>query len=59
MTYEAASEEMATNARRIALALKRNGVKYLFGQSNPQTITLEYMDLGIREIGYRQENAGA
>ncbi len=59
MTYEAASEEMATNARRIALALKRNGVKYLFGQSNPQTITLECMDLGIREIGYRQENAGA
>lgn len=55
MTYE---NNKATNAERIALALKKNGVKYLFGQSNPQTITLACRKLGIREIGYRQENAG-
>lgn len=51
-------EKKATNAERFALALKKNGVKYLFGQSNPQTITLACRELGIREIGYRQENAG-
>ncbi|PWA11164.1 acetolactate synthase catalytic subunit [Pueribacillus theae] len=51
--------ETATNAERIALALKRNGVKYLFGQSNPPTVTLACMDVGIRQIGYRQENAGS
>ncbi|WP_404328500.1 acetolactate synthase catalytic subunit [Mesobacillus maritimus] len=53
------SELKATNAMRIALALKRNGVKYLFGQSNPPTITLACDDIGIKQIGYRQENAGA
>lgn len=51
--------EMATNAQRFALALKRHGVKYIFGQSNPQTIMLACMDLGIRQIGFRQENAGS
>lgn len=50
--------EKATNAMRIALALKRNGVKYLFGQSNPPTVTLACEDIGIKQIGYRQENAG-
>lgn len=54
---EAITKE-ATNAERFAMALKRNGVKYLFGQSNPQTITLACMELGIRQIGFRQENAG-
>ncbi|MGM0901715.1 MAG: acetolactate synthase catalytic subunit [Bacillota bacterium] len=53
------SELKATNAMRIALALKRNGVKYLFGQSNPPTITLACDDIGIKQIGYRQENAGS
>lgn len=51
-------KQYATNAKRIALALKRNGVKYIFGQSNPPTVTLACMDLGIEQIGYRQENAG-
>ncbi len=44
--------------RRFAHALKRHGVEYLFGQSNPPGITLAADDLGIRQIGYRQENAG-
>ncbi len=49
----------ATNAQRLALALKRHGVKYVFGQSNPPAITLACMDAGIPQIGYRQENAGS
>lgn len=49
----------ATNAMRIALALKRHGVQYLFGQSNPPSITLACDDIGIKQIGYRQENAGS
>ena len=47
-----------TAAQRFAHALKKNGVEYLFGQSNPTTITLACADLGIEQIGYRQENAG-
>lgn len=53
------STKQLTNAQRFALALKRNGVKYIFGQSNPQTIMLACSDLGIEQIGFRQENAGA
>jgi acetolactate synthase-1/2/3 large subunit len=34
-------------------------VEYLFGQSNPPALTLAAHDLGITQIGYRQENAGA
>jgi len=45
-------------AERIAVALKRHGVKYLFGQSNPPGMTLAAAKLGIEQIGYRQENAG-
>lgn len=48
----------ATNAMRIAYSLKRNGVKYIFGQSNPPTVTLACADIGIEQIGYRQENSG-
>ena len=44
--------------QRFAQALKRHGVEYLFGQSNPPGLTLAADDLGIRQIGYRQENAG-
>jgi len=46
-------------AQRFAAALKRHGVEYLFGQSNPPALTLAAHDLGITQIGYRQENAGA
>lgn len=53
------SETLLTNAKRIALALKKNGVKYLFGQSNPFCVTLACQDIGIEQIGYRQENAGS
>lgn len=49
----------AANAKRLALALKRNGVEVIFGQSNPPHITLACMDEGIRQIGYRQENTGS
>ncbi len=45
-------------SQRFAAALKRHGVEYLFGQSNPPTLTLAAEDVGIRQIGYRQENSG-
>lgn len=45
-------------SQRFAHALKRHGVEYLFGQSNPAALTLAASDLGIPQIGYRQENAG-
>ena len=44
--------------QRFAHALRRHGVEYLFGQSNPPALTLAAGDLGIRQIGYRQENSG-
>ena len=44
--------------QRFAQALKRHGVEYLFGQSNPPGLTMAANDLGIQQIGYRQENAG-
>lgn len=44
--------------QRFAHALRRHGVEYLFGQSNPPGLTLAAEDLGIRQIGYRQENSG-
>ena len=45
-------------AERIAMALKRHGVRYLFGQSNPPGVTLAAARIGIPQIGYRQENSG-
>ena len=44
--------------QRFANALRRHGVEFLFGQSNPPGLTLACEDIGIRQIGYRQENAG-
>ncbi len=44
--------------QRFAHALKRHGVEFLFGQSNPPGLTMAAEDLGIPQIGYRQENAG-
>jgi acetolactate synthase I/II/III large subunit len=44
--------------QRFAHALKRHGVEYLFGQSNPPALTLAADDIGIRQIGYRQETSG-
>ncbi|WP_368900959.1 acetolactate synthase catalytic subunit [Oceanobacillus oncorhynchi] len=48
-----------TNAERFAQTLYKNGVRYIFGQSNPQTIMLASEAIGIKQIGFRQENAGA
>ncbi len=45
--------------QRFARALQRHGVEYLFGQSNPPGLTMAAEDLGLVQIGYRQENAGA
>jgi acetolactate synthase-1/2/3 large subunit len=45
-------------SQRIARALKRHGVRYLFGQSNPPGVTLAADRLGISQVGYRQETAG-
>ena len=54
-----ARPELMRPPARFAHALKRHGVEFLFGQSNPPGLTLAAQDLGIRQIGYRQENAGA
>ena len=45
--------------QRFAKALKRHGVEYLFGQSNPPALTMAAEDVGILQIGYRQENSGS
>ena len=48
-----------TNAQAVAACLRRHGVEYLFGQSNPTKIVLACMEAGIRQIAYRQENTGS
>src|ERR1700677_3233852 len=45
--------------QRFAHSLQRHGVEYLFGQSNPPALTMAAEDLGIHQIGYRQENSGS
>lgn len=45
--------------QRFANALKRHGVEYIFGQSNPPALTMAAEDVGILQIGYRQENSGS
>jgi acetolactate synthase-1/2/3 large subunit len=47
-----------TVAERIALALKRHGVEFIFAQSLPSAVILAAEALGIRQIAYRQENMG-
>lgn len=42
----------------VVSALARHGVKAIFGQSNPSQVNLEAAAAGIRQIGYRTENAG-
>lgn len=46
-------------ARVFAAALSRHGVECVFGQSIPSRLFLTLPDFGIRQIGYRTENAGA
>lgn len=48
-----------TGAHIMAAALARHGVKEIFGQSLPSALFLAAPDHGIRQVGYRTENAGA
>ncbi|MFE0752474.1 acetolactate synthase catalytic subunit [Inquilinus sp. NPDC058860] len=48
-----------SGAHLIAAALQRHGVREIFGQSIPSALFLAAPDYGIRQIGYRTENAGA
>lgn len=49
----------ATAAQAFAAALARHGVEVLFGQSIPSQLLLAAPAFGMRQIGYRTENAGA
>ena len=53
------SANSRTGAHVFAAALKRHGVEVIFGQSIPSALFLAAPDYGIRQIGYRTENAGA
>jgi acetolactate synthase-1/2/3 large subunit len=46
-------------AQAFAGALRRHGVDTVFGQSIPSLFHLAAPEFGIRQIGYRTENAGA
>lgn len=46
-------------AHLMAAALRRHGVEVVFGQSIPAALFLAAPHHGIRQIGYRTENAGA
>jgi acetolactate synthase-1/2/3 large subunit len=48
-----------TAAQVFAAALRRHGVEHIFGQSIPSALILAAPDYGIRQVGYRTENAGA
>jgi len=48
-----------SGAQILAGALARHGVREIFGQSIPTALFLAAPDHGIRQIGYRTENAGA
>jgi acetolactate synthase-1/2/3 large subunit len=47
-----------TGAHLLASSLRRHGIKDIFGQSIPTALFLAAPDFGIRQIGYRTENAG-
>jgi len=48
-----------SGAHVMAQALKRHGVEVIFGQSIPAALFLAAPHYGIRQIGYRTENAGS
>ncbi len=52
------NERSPTVAQRIATALKRHGVEIIFAQSLPSAVILACEEIGIRQLAYRQENAG-
>lgn len=47
-----------TVADALAAAMRRHGVEQVFGQSIPSAFILALPAVGIRQIGYRTENAG-
>ena len=66
MPNDAQSERRVTAAPPNAIvadvmvqALRRHGVTAMFGQSIPTQLHLSASSVGIRQIGYRTENAGA
>ncbi|MRH77161.1 acetolactate synthase catalytic subunit [Spiribacter sp. C176] len=50
---------MPAGAQVLAKALQRHGVTEIFGQSIPSKLFLAGAELGIRQLAYRTENAGA
>ena len=48
-----------TVAQTIAACLVRHGVRSVFSQSLPSAVALALEDLGVTQIAYRTENAGA
>jgi acetolactate synthase-1/2/3 large subunit len=48
-----------SGAHVLAAALQRHGVEVIFGQSIPSALFLAAPSFGIRQVGYRTENAGA
>jgi acetolactate synthase-1/2/3 large subunit len=53
-----AAPRQETGAHILAAALKRHGVEVIFGQSIPSALFRVTPEYGIRQIGYRTENAG-
>jgi acetolactate synthase-1/2/3 large subunit len=51
-------KQKGTVAHALAAGLKRHGVIHIFGQSLPSILILTAEELGIKQIAYRQENAG-
>lgn len=52
-------QERSTVADCVAAALQRHGVDVMFGQSLPTLIHLAGAPVGLRQVSYRTENAGA
>ena len=48
-----------TVAQTIAACLVRHGIRCVFSQSLPSAVALAVEDLGVKQIAYRTENAGA
>lgn len=59
MNSHDATRANTTGAHIFAAALKRHEVGVVFGQSIPSALFLALPEYGIRQIGYRTENAGA
>ena len=59
MSSEQRAEQGKTGAHIVAAALQRHGVEVIFGQSIPAALFLVTPQYGIRQVGYRAENAGS